>query len=230
MSAGTSIASSASSSSAPTSAETDADEPARLGLDIVGTLAERGDGQRQAFDAGEEGQRELARPPALEPGGALDRQDGGGFGLAADFLFAEPAVFAVLEERVEDRRAGRRQPVEVVEQDHPLARRGDQAGAVVAGVGEGAALVAEEDAAEQRLVGQLVARGDRQRGLPAVARRVEEAGQPALAGAALAVEQQAGQGPPRPAAACAAATTRSRADGPGRRPGPVSCRTPRTDK
>ena len=46
----------------------DADEPARLGLDVVGTLAERGDGEREPLDPREEGQRQLARAPRSSQG------------------------------------------------------------------------------------------------------------------------------------------------------------------
>jgi len=117
--------------------------------------------------------------------------------VPALFLLAEPAVLAVLQERMKNRRTGDGQAVEVVEQDDPAPRRRDQPRAVLPCVSEGAATVAEQDAAQERLVGQLVARGDRHRRLAAVAGRVEEGRQPALAGAALAVHQDAGQGPPR---------------------------------
>ena len=47
--------------------------------------------------------------------------------------------------------------MEVVEQDDAGAGGGDEAGAVFAGVGVGASLVAEEDASEEGFVGQFVA-------------------------------------------------------------------------
>jgi hypothetical protein len=162
-------------------------QPPGLGLDVVGAVAQGRDLQGQPLDPRQERQGQLAGAAALLPGGRLDGQDDGRLGLAADLLLAQAAVFAVLQERVEDGRAGRGQAVEVVQQQDPPAGRGDQAGAVLPGVGEGASLVAEEDAPQQGLVGQLVARGDRQGGLPPVRRRVEDGGQPALAGAALAV-------------------------------------------
>ena len=114
-----------------------AGQPAGLGLDVVGPLAQRGDVQGQPLDAGEERQGQLARSPALLPGGGLDRQDDRGLGVPALLLLAQAAVLAVLEEGVEDRRAGGRQAVEVVQQDDPAPGRGDQAGPVLAGVGEG---------------------------------------------------------------------------------------------
>ncbi len=114
--------------------------------------------------------------------------------MAADFFLSKTAVFAVFEERVQDGRAGRGEAVEVIEQDDASTGRGDQAGAVFASVGKGASLVAEEDAAEQRFVGQLVAGGNSQRGIAAFGGVMEQGRQPALAGAALAVEHEAGQG------------------------------------
>ncbi len=168
-------------------------EPAGLGFDVVGTLAKRRDRHRQAFDPGEERQRQFARTSALGPGLGLDRQHDGTLGLSADLLLAEPAELAVFEEGMQDRRAGGRQAVKVIEQNHPLSGRGDQSGAVLAGVGEGPALVAEEDRAEERLVGQLVAGGHGQRVPPPLGRGVEDRRQPPLAGAALTVEHQAGQ-------------------------------------
>src|SRR5690606_10249462 len=113
------------------------------------------------------------------------------FGLATVLFLAEPAVLAVLQEGMEDRRAARGEAVEVVEQDDPTAGGRHQAGAVFARVGEGPALVAEEDAAQEGLVGQLVARGHRHRRLAPIGGRVEELRQAALARPTLAVEQQA---------------------------------------
>ena len=214
------------SRSAPTSAETTRTSQ-RLGLDIIGALAKRGDRQRQAFDARRKasgrlperrlwlarGRSRRSGPRPLRPGGGPLPHPAG--------------CIRRLRGTMQDRRAGRWQPVEVVEQDDPLARGGDQAGAVVARVREGASLVAEEDAAEQRLVGQLVARSDRQRGLTPLACRMKQGRQPALACAALTVEKQAGKRSPRASAAARRRWTRSRADGPGRRPGPEWSRTHR---
>ena len=102
-----------------------ADDPPRSrAFDVLGAVAERRDGQR-ALDPAPRNVERAARPTRrrLGPGRRLDRQDDRGLGVAADFLLAQPGVFAVFEERVEDRRAGRGEAVEVVEQDHPLAGR-----------------------------------------------------------------------------------------------------------
>ena len=115
----------------------------------------RGGTERAGIDPGQKGERQFSRASAFGPGLGFDGQDGG-VGVAAGLFLAEAAVLAIFEERVQDRRAGRRQAVEVVQQDDPFSGGGDQAGAVFAGVGERASLVAEEDAAEERFVGQFI--------------------------------------------------------------------------
>ena len=76
---------------------------------------------------------------------------------------------------------------------------GHKAGPVLSGVGERPTLVTEQDAPEEGLVGQLVARSHGHRRLAAIGRGVEERGEPSLAGSTLAIEEQGRQGPARPA-------------------------------